>query len=56
MEYPIPLIGPINGEISIAPIITAVEFVFSPIEASMIAKIRIQRFVTLKLTPLSMLA
>jgi hypothetical protein len=33
-----------------APIITAVEFTFSPIEAMKIAKMRIQRLVPLKST------
>ena len=32
-ERPIPKIGDIEGEISIAPIITAVELVSKPIEA-----------------------
>jgi hypothetical protein len=31
--------GPISGEISMAPIITAVEFTFRPIEAIKMAKI-----------------
>ena len=32
------MIGPISGEINIAPIITAVEFVFKPSEATKVAK------------------
>ena len=32
-EYPIVMIPLISGDISIAPIITAVEFMFSPMEA-----------------------
>jgi hypothetical protein len=32
-EKPAPTIGPIKGEISIAPIITAVEFTLRPMEA-----------------------
>jgi hypothetical protein len=49
---PIPIIGPIKGDINIAPIITAVEFTFSPSEAIKMAKIRIQRLVPLKIIPL----
>jgi len=40
---PIPMIGPISGEISIAPIITAVELTFKPKDAINTAKISIQR-------------
>ena len=40
---PIPMIGPINGEINIAPIITAVEFTFKPNEAISMAKMSIQK-------------
>ena len=40
---PIPMIGPINGEINIAPIITAVEFTFKPNEAINMAQMSIQR-------------
>jgi len=36
-------IGPIKGEISIAPIITAVEFTFNPTDATKIAQAKIQR-------------
>ena len=39
---PIPIIGPMSGEINIAPIITAVEFTLSPTDAIMIAKISVQ--------------
>jgi hypothetical protein len=35
---PMPMIGPIKGEINIAPIITAVEFIFNPSEATKMAK------------------
>lgn len=42
---PIPIIGPISGEMSIAPIITAVELTFNPREANRMAKIRIHSFV-----------
>ena len=44
-ESPTPMIGPISGQINIAPIITADEFVFKPSEATKVAKIRTQRFV-----------
>ena len=33
IDSPIPRIGPINGDISIAPITTAVELTFNPIDA-----------------------
>lgn len=36
---PIPIIGPINGDISMAPIITAVELVLSPKDAMNMATI-----------------
>ena len=34
MASPIPRIGPINGEINMAPIMTAVESLFNPIQAT----------------------
>ena len=37
------MMGPINGDMSIAPMITAVELTFSPSEAMKIAVIRIHR-------------
>jgi hypothetical protein len=37
------MIGPISGEMSIAPIITAVELTFKPKDAINTAKISIQR-------------
>jgi len=40
---PTPTIGPIRGEMSIAPMITAVEFTLSPILAMKIAKMSVQR-------------
>ena len=46
-EYPIVKIPLIRGEISIAPIITAVELTFRPIEAMRIAIISIHIFVPL---------
>ncbi|MNV56763.1 hypothetical protein D3C71_1490640 [compost metagenome] len=39
---PAPTIGPINGDISMAPIMTAVEFTFNPTDATTIAQARIQ--------------
>src|SRR5690606_18642314 len=41
-DSPIPSIGPINGDISIAPITTAVELALSPTEAIKIEQMRIQ--------------
>ncbi len=41
-ESPTPMIGPISGEMSMAPIITAVEFTFNPNEAMNMANIRIK--------------
>ena len=51
-DKPSPMIGPIKGEMSMAPITTAVELTFKPNEAMKIAKISTQRFVPLKVTPL----
>ena len=42
IDRPTPKIGPIKGEINIAPITTGIELVFSPIEATKIEQIRIQ--------------
>ena len=44
---PKPLIGPIKGEMSMAPMMTAVALTLSPTEAMMIAKKRIQTFTPL---------
>ncbi len=41
-DIPMPKIGPIRGDMSIAPITTAVESAFNPIEATKTVKIRIQ--------------
>ena len=54
MASPTPIIGPISGEISMAPIMTAVELTFSPSEAMNVAKIRIHRLVPLNSTPFRM--
>lgn len=51
---PMPMIGPIKGEISMAPIITAVEFTFKPSEATKMANMRIHKLVPRNITPLSM--
>ena len=40
---PMPMIGPMRGEINMAPMMTAAELVFSPKEATKMAKIRIHR-------------
>jgi hypothetical protein len=40
---PAPIIGPISGDISIAPMITAVEFTFRPIDATTIAQAKIHK-------------
>ncbi|KAF5033624.1 hypothetical protein DSECCO2_604770 [anaerobic digester metagenome] len=45
---PVPMIGPISGEISMAPIITGVEFTLSPTEATITANARIQTLGPLK--------
>ena len=42
IENPIPKIGPINGDISMAPITTAVELIFKPIDAIRIENTNIQ--------------
>ena len=42
IDKPTPKIGPIKGDINIAPITTGIEFVFSPIEATKMEHIRIQ--------------
>ena len=53
-DSPTPMIGPISGEISMAPIITAVELTFSPSEAIKMANINIHRLAPLNSTPLRM--
>ena len=47
-ERPIPKIGPINGEINMAPITTAVESAFKPMEATKIEQIKIHAVAPLK--------
>ena len=51
-DKPTPMIGPINGEINMAPIITAVELTFNPSDAMKMAKIRIHKLAPLNSTPL----
>ena len=54
---PMPMIGPMRGDMSMAPIITAVEFgVESPSEAMNMARIRMSMFDPLKETPSRMFA
>jgi hypothetical protein len=50
-DIPTPNIGDIKGEISIAPMMTAVEFVSKPSDASKAAHNKIQRLYPLKETP-----
>ena len=47
-ERPIPIIGPIIGDMSIAPITTGMELVLRPTLAMMVAKKRIHRLAPLK--------
>ena len=42
-ERPIPVMGPMMGEINMAPIMTAVEFMFKPTDATMMAKAKTHR-------------
>ena len=44
IDKPKPKIGPIRGEISIAPITTGIELAFKPTDATNIEQIRIQAF------------
>lgn len=45
------MIGPIKGEMSMAPMITAVELILRPMEAIKIAKIKVHKAEPEKLTP-----
>ena len=47
MENPRPSIGPINGEINMAPITTGVELAFKPTEAIKIEQTKIHEVVPL---------
>ena len=55
MPNPIPIMGPIKGDMSIEPIMTAVEFTLSPNDATKMAKMSTHKLVPRKTTPLSML-
>ena len=48
---PSPMMGPMSGEMSMAPIITAVELVLSPSDAMKMASTRMNRFVPRNDTP-----
>ncbi len=48
------MMGPMSGEINMAPITTAVEFTFNPTDAMRIAQTRINMLVPRNTTPLSM--
>ncbi len=48
---PMPMIGPMSGEMSMAPMMTAVELVFSPSDAMNIATMRMSMFVPRNDTP-----
>lgn len=48
IDIPIPKIGPINGEINMAPITTAVEFAFNPTDATNMEQIKIHAVAPLK--------
>ena len=51
MANPMPIMGPINGDMSMAPMMTAVEFTFRPREAMNMANINTHRLAPLKETP-----
>ncbi len=53
---PMPIIGPIKGEISMAPIMTGTLSVLSPSEAMNIANINTRSWLPLKLIPDRMLS
>ena len=50
MPRPTPMIGPMSGEINIAPMITAVLLTFSPMDAMKMARMRIHTLNPLKST------
>ena len=52
MANPMPMMGPIKGEMSMAPMMTAVELTLSPKEAIKMAKINTHKLVPRKVTPL----
>ena len=49
---PMPMMGPMRGEMSMAPMMTAGELTLSPSEAMKMAKMSTHRLAPLKLTPL----
>ena len=51
---PMPMMGPISGETSMAPMITAVEFTFRPSEAMKMAKMSTQRLAPRNCAPARM--
>ena len=53
---PIPMIGPMSGEISMAPIITAGEFTFNPSEAMKMAQMSTHKLLPRKLIPFKILS
>ena len=55
-DSPTPMIGPMIGEMSIAPMMTAAELTFSPSDAIIVAKISTQRLTPRNSTPFEMAA
>ena len=55
-ERPMPMIGPMMGEMSMAPMMTAVELTFRPSEAIIVAKINTHKLTPRNSTPLLMAA
>ena len=53
---PMPMMGPMRGDMSMAPMMTAVELVLSPSEAMNIAMMRMTMLVPRKETPSRMAA
>ena len=47
-ERPIPKIGPISGDMSMAPMMTGIELMLSPMDAMIIENARIHAFGPLK--------
>ena len=53
-EKPMPMMGPMSGEISMAPMMTAVELTLSPNEATNVAKMSTHRFMPRNSAPRQM--
>ena len=51
MAKPMPIMGPMRGEMSMAPMMTAVELTFRPSEAMRMAKMSTQRLPPRKVMP-----